>query len=339
MARAMTGQPPTLEPDEPLAVYWDKPVENLASVSLATLSPEDAERHRIYSLLTMAIVHGSWNGNKNGALGEYPQRPAQLEAPNRYRGDRRGDRYLGHNIGCIAVDEKGYVIDFEFNHNEIFNSSAEHAEARLIRRVFSLNQINNGWDVATPEDKKFAKYGNTFSAVTLFTSLESCAQCSGIMALASVLRVVYLQSDPGQFLIGNILYNLTGRAKRRYGAPEPMSADAFGFDYKRELDAAYRAYYSAMKADPEVFFYRASANAKKDRSLGITSFLCTDAALDIYARAAAELGTIILAFPDYKPIKSDGTTDGVKSNSDALSHARRFLLHAARDGNRATPHR
>jgi tRNA(Arg) A34 adenosine deaminase TadA len=335
----MTGVPPTLEPNDPLAAYWARPVEDLASVDLAPPSPDEAERHRIYSLLTMAIVHGFWNGNKNGATGEYPQRQTQLEAPNHYRGDRRGDRYLGHNIACIAVDEKGYVIDFEFNHNEIFNSSAEHAEARLIRRVFSLNQINNGWDVATPEDKKSAKYGNTFSAVTIFTSLESCAQCSGIMALASVLRVVYLQSDPGQFLIGNMLYNLTGRAARRYGAPEPMSAEAFGFEYKTELDAAYRAYYSGMKDNPEAFFYRSSANAKKDRSLGITSFLCTDAALDIYARAAAELGAINLAYPDYKPAKSDGTTDGVKTNGDALSHVRRFLIHATRDGNRGTPHR
>ncbi|MEQ1841894.1 MAG: ATP-binding cassette domain-containing protein, partial [Verrucomicrobiales bacterium] len=72
----------------------------------------------------------------------------------------------------------------------------------------------------------------------IYTSLESCAQCSGIMALASVLRVVYLQSDPGQFLIGNMLYNLTGRAARRYGAPEPLSADAFGFEHKQALDQA-----------------------------------------------------------------------------------------------------
>ena len=78
------------------------------------------------------------------------------------------------------------MIDFEFNHNEIFNSSAEHAEARLIRRVFSLSQINNGWDVLAAGDKKDAKYGNIFSAVTIYTSLESCAQCSGIMALANV---------------------------------------------------------------------------------------------------------------------------------------------------------
>ncbi len=58
----------------------------------------------------------------------------------RYAGDGQGDRYLGHNIACIAVDENGSILDFDFNHNELFNSSAEHAEARLVRRLFSLNQ-------------------------------------------------------------------------------------------------------------------------------------------------------------------------------------------------------
>ncbi|MEQ1515903.1 MAG: deaminase [Usitatibacteraceae bacterium] len=336
---SQTKPPNVLDPNDPLLAYWNKKVEDLASVALPAISPETAERHHIYSLLTMALVHGFWNGNKNGAVGEYPFRPSQLVDKNRYRGDQKGDRYLGHNIACIAVDEKGYVIDFEFNHNETFNSSAEHAEARLIRRVFSLNQIHNGWDVAAVADKKAAKYGNTFSAVTIYTSLESCAQCSGIMALASVLRVVYLQSDPGQFLIGNMLYNLTGRAARRYGAPEPLSADAFGFEHKQALDQAYAAYYKTLADDPEAYFFRQVGSSKKDSSKGITSFLCTDAALEIYATAAEQLARFAPNYGSYRPDKSDGKPDDVKSNADALSHARQFLNHALREGNRATPHR
>ena len=41
------------------------------------------------------------------------------------------DRYLGHNIACIAVDGNGEIIDFDFNHNDFFRSSAEHAESRI----------------------------------------------------------------------------------------------------------------------------------------------------------------------------------------------------------------
>jgi tRNA(Arg) A34 adenosine deaminase TadA len=333
------AKPPVLDPSDPLANYWDKTVSQLAAVNIPAIAPPDAERHRIYSLLTMAVIHRFFNGNKNGATGNYPFRQGQMIDKNRYAGDAKGDRYMGHNIASIAVDEKGYVIDFEFNHNEIFNSSAEHAEARLIRRVFSLNQINNGWDVSSANDKRDAKYGNTFSAVTIYTSLESCAQCSGIMALANVLKVVYLQSDPGQFLIGNMLYNLTGREARKYGAPIPVSADRFGFEYKEQLDTAYRDYYMHLVENEDAYFYRSSPTAKVDRGLGITAFLCTDVAKEIYAQAANELAAFVPEFPDHRPAMSNGKTDGVKTNADALAHAQRFATHAYNHGNRATPHR
>lgn len=332
----MAKPPNSLDPTDPLTVYWEKKVEALATVRVPAIPPEEAERHRIYSLLAMALIFGFWNGNKRGPDGEYPFRRKQLMEGSRYK----GDRYLGHNIASIAVDEKGYVVDFEFNHNEIFNSSAEHAEARLIRRVFSLTQINNGWDVLAAEDRRDVKYGNTFSAVTVYTSLESCAQCSGIMALANVQRVVYLQSDPGQFLIGNMLYNLTGREARKYGAPQPIGADTFGFQYKADLDGAYADYYRTLTGDAAAFFYRANPRSTNpDRSTGITSFLCTDAAYEIFSRAASELAALQPVFPDYRAPKSDGKADGVKTNADALAHARRFLAYATKDGNRATPHR
>ena len=45
--------------------------------------------------------------------------------------------YRGHNIAALAVGPTGKIIDFEFNHNKL-NSSAEHAEARLVKRVYEL---------------------------------------------------------------------------------------------------------------------------------------------------------------------------------------------------------
>ena len=52
----------------------------------------------------------------------------------------RRSSYLGHNIAAIAVSPTGRIVDFDFNHNELFNSSAEHAEARLLRRLFALGK-------------------------------------------------------------------------------------------------------------------------------------------------------------------------------------------------------
>ena len=56
--------------------------------------------------------------------------------------------------------------------------------------------------------------------VTVYTSLEPCSQCAGIMALGRVREVVYLQTDPGMYSISNILRRLTAGTKLE--APVPI---------------------------------------------------------------------------------------------------------------------
>jgi tRNA(Arg) A34 adenosine deaminase TadA len=358
-ARTASNVPPGTRPNDGLAIYWNKPVSELVEVKLEPFAPEQSERHTIYSLLTMALIHHYWNGNKSGAVGTYPWRPKQMIGQSRYRGDQFGDRYVGHNIACVAVDENGELIDFEFNHNELYNSSAEHAEGRLIRRVFSLNQIYDHWQAHAAGESRHVGYGNVFNGVTIYTSLESCAQCSGIMALASCLRVVFLQSDPGQYLVGNLLYNLTrphempgpsaellaGYSRpspaKKYWAPEPVDALEFRFKYKRALDEAYlRFAKDVMDESKDLYFFKGlGANDRPQRSPSITSFLCTDVALEIFEAASQELEAFEPAYPDHRPVRSDGRVDGVFTNSEALSHVRAFLHHAVKEARRATPHR
>ena len=345
--------PPGTKDTDGLAVYWDKPLSELAQIDVASISAEQAERHRIYSLLTMALVRGYWNGNKYGAEGTYPWRAKQKKANGSYEGDRFGDRYIGHNIAAIAVDENGEIIDFDFNHNEIYNSSAEHAEARLIRRIFSLNQAYDHWQVLNETEVADIAYSNVFNGVTIYTSLESCAQCSGVMTLASCLRVVYLQSDPGQYLVGNLLYNLSRphpkatpfaltKAQRpkpvsKYWAPEPLSADHFGFDYKQKLEAAYLNFLAKGKDETNWYFWQVPGKVKKADS--VTSFLCTDDAREIFDAAAKEFESMAAQHGGFKPPRGDGEVDPVKSNGEALDHARAFLRHAIKEARRGTPHR
>lgn len=340
--------PPDIDPKSGLGLYWNQNVSALASVGLPSLGSDAAERHAIYSLLTLALLDAYFNGNKEGAEGEYPWREKQRRANGSYE----GDRYIGHNIACIAVDENGDVVDFDFNHNELYNSSAEHAEARLIRRVFSLNQIYDKWELWGPA-KKAVPYGTTLSGMTVYTSLESCAQCSGIMTLANALQVVFLQTDPGQYRIGNMLYNLTrpikamlksgffaeGRPKppEKYGAPAPIDASSFGFSYKDDLDKAYQDFADNVSDAKPFWIPPGGGNPRKSRS--ITSFLCTDAAKEVFARAAKDLATLKLAYPNYRPTRSDGEIAGVKSNAEALEHVRGFFHHAVTLGRRGTPHR
>src|SRR5215472_16024149 len=180
--------PEGIHSGDPLAQYWQKNVSTLEHVNLPPELSEDSvkERHRIYSLLLMALIVRFWNGNNNGPVGIYPHREKQKlpgQAANatqyRYRGDMNDsddpqriswDRYLGHNIACLAVDGKGEVIDFDFNHNNLFRSSAEHAESRLVRRLFSLTDLMDNWKTGQRIPGKSRAF--SLKDVTIYTSLE-----------------------------------------------------------------------------------------------------------------------------------------------------------------------
>ena len=323
------NQPPVMDPSEPLAQYWDKPVSELVALPDAPISPEDQERHTIYSLLLMSLIASFWNGNKHGQDGVYPWRPKQLRPDGIYN----GGQYLGHNIACLAVDGEGEVIDFDFNHNNIFSSSVEHAESRLVRRVFSLAQIYDNWEVKKAKDlPASSSYMSILSNVTIYTSLESCAQCSGIMALGAVKAVVYMQHDPGQFLIGNILRNLTTASLR---APLPISADKIGFPYYDQLNNGYKNFYDNVGTTP---FYT-KGTQKPDTAQSITSFLCTDEALSIFQAAAAQLSQMQLKYPDYTPLDSTTNQPRGLNNQSALEHSQQFFIYASHLGLRGTPHK
>src|ERR1700694_629648 len=128
MATAPNPPYPPTPTSKALTGYWNLPVQHLVQVS-NTFLDQMKERHQILCYLVMALVAAYLNGYSRGRGGKYPWRRKQA-------GEH--DTYLGHNIACIAVSGRGRVIAFDFNHNELFNSSVEHAEARLIRRVFSL---------------------------------------------------------------------------------------------------------------------------------------------------------------------------------------------------------
>ena len=248
------------------------------------------------------------------------------------------------------MDGRGEIIDFEFNHNELYNSSAEHAEARLVRRIFNVNQIFDHWETIDPNNIADVPYGNVLSAVTIYSTLESCAQCSGIMTLGNVKSIVYLQNDPGQYRIGHIMYNLSnpldyskpstyspdpGKPPSKYGAPEPIGGEVFGFDLKGELEQAYDTFRSDV-SDLKPFYK--SAVGKVDKSSSITSFLCTDAAKAIFVEAGARLDAFAPANPGYIPAAPAGSLPAL-SNADVLRQAKLFRIYAAKAGRRGTPHR
>ena len=305
--------------------YWNKQVSELVHIETPDLDHGLRERHRLYSLMLMSVIHYYWNGNKRGRNGVYP---LNLQTLNLAESPYLDRDYLGHNIAAIAVDGNGYIVDFDFNHNEIFSSSAEHAEMRVVKRVYSLSQINDSWQLGNNPERKY----RSFSDLTLYTSLESCAQCSGVMTLARVKEIVYLQSDPGQYLIGNIMRNLS-REGDDYPAPRPLNAAHFDFEYCLRLDEAYSAFY---KAEPLFFI---DSEGKSDYTKSMTSFLCTEEAYLIYSNAKREFmdyiqGKKLLQFGLYVPDRRSG----VLTNEKVLQEVKDFYEYAIYNGRRGTAH-
>jgi tRNA(Arg) A34 adenosine deaminase TadA len=357
-AMAQTAPPPGFADQDPINQYWDKQLRDIVSVDLSKDAPELAdeavkERHRIYCHLLMKLIHRFWNGNKRGPVGSYPMRVRQFEsappAPGRYRGDMiakpegsrvNWDRYLGHNIACLAVDGNGEIIDFDFNHNEFFRSSAEHAESRMVRRLFGLTNIFDTWKTGNPiGDKSRAA---SLNDVTLYTSLESCAQCSGVMSLAGVKQIIYLQNDFTAYMIGNIMYNLANRIGPLPGAPIPIPGSVIGLAQFNALNDANLAFTKKMvaadRSDPSQAFFVSADGTFKDFSPSITSFLCTDDAYDIFNAGGEVLDTMTLAFPQRRqPNEADRIE--ILTNEQCLHEARAFFKYADIEGYRGSPHK
>lgn len=324
----MADFPDYFDPKSKLATLWNRPLSEVAAVPVVSYDEGEAERHSIYAGLLMAMVSQSWNGNKNGARdAEYPGRSKQRRSDGTYLGDRLGDRYIGHNIAAFAVDGNGRIVDFDFNHNKVFNSSVQHAEARLIRRLFGLAAVQDSWDLSTGPKK----YRTDLNDTTVYTSLESCAQCAGIMALASLPTVIYLQPDPGQYMIGQILRNLSDVRNAQH-----VPASAFGFQFFDRLVEGYRQHQRDI-VNGAVFWKSLTDPSKIDVGRAITSFLCTDLAFDIYAEGANWFTAFVCKHPDYAPLNAVTKAPAMK-NQAVLTHAQQFLDYVTKAAQRGTPH-
>ena len=356
MAQTPTCPPvPVIDPAEPLASYWERHVCELGTVAFPDelSNPVVMERHQIYCLLLMKLIYRFRNGNKFGPVGTYPFRGAQKEGgqsgngPFRYHGDLfessdpqrvSWNRYLGHNIACLAVDGKGEIIDFEFNHNAFFRSSAEHAESRMVRRLFNLANVFDKWKTGEPLPGK--SRAASLSDVTLYTSLESCAQCSGVMSLANVKQVVYLQRDYTAYIIGNIMFNLAPKV-----TPLPIPASQMGLDYFDKLNQSFKDFNAkVLKAQnennkQEAFFIPPNGGDPL-YAADITSYLCTDDAFALFGKGGDQFSN--LATGKVKLAHGDATPAGQPdawSNQKCLDEAGRFYDYADVEGFRGSPHK
>ncbi len=303
--------------------WKNKKVIDLMSRPPVEFTDAEMERQQIYSSLLFAITAYYFNGNKYGDNNQYPISPSDLIS----------DAYYGHNIGALAVNKVGEIIDFEFNHNRLFNSSVEHAEARLIKRVFSLSQIDSTWGENTQgknTQEQLKRYGNLLSDFSVYTTLESCTQCTGIMTLGDVKNIIYLQDDPGMYHIGNIVKNLTD-GQGFIEAPLPVSGEEIGFSLYKELNDAFNEFKKQQETNegtPFVIY----PDGKKKYTSSITSFLCTNAAYNIFSKGLKQFMEFDVVNESYAP------NEQAMNNLEVLSECMDFYKYATLKGKRGTPH-
>ena len=184
----------------------------------------------------------------------------------------------------------------------------------MVRRLFSLTDIFDGWKTGKKVSDK--PHIASLNDVTLYTSLESCAQCSGVMSLAGVKQIVYLQNDFTAYKIGNIMYNLANRGPAvdsrgnaildwqgkhvpsLPGAPIPIAGSEIQLDEFKKLNDANLAVLQEhqrrrrRQARPISAAHSSCRRTASPISTdSITSFLCTDAALKIFEDGGAKLDT------------------------------------------------
>jgi hypothetical protein len=139
-------------PENNFASWKDKTVAEIAKVPLRPISPQQAERHRIYCLVLMEITLHYWNGNKYGRNFQYPlNERVPADSPGKL-----GDSYLGHNIAALIVDGNGVVIDLELLYPSFdrgFGSLARaglHGGAYLSNAQKQISEIDS-WKVHSDE--------------------------------------------------------------------------------------------------------------------------------------------------------------------------------------------
>ena len=188
-----------------------------------------AERDEIYTLLSYSVVLKNWQNDS-----VYPKR--------------------GHNIGCVLVDDNGNVVEWARNSNHITSNGTQHGEVRVMQKY--LNKIKR------PNDYYLKDY-------SIYTTLEPCAMCSGMMVLTKVARTVYGQTDEG-FGKGLERLALDSRELDNGHAPYPRKtiSDASPCKIRVELD---RKFIDWQEESPSNY--------------SITGFLRTDTAKASYEKA------------------------------------------------------
>jgi tRNA(adenine34) deaminase len=185
-----------------------------------------------------------------------------------------GRKDRGYNIGSVLVDPNGCVAYWGLNSVYLTKNKTQHGEVRLMTCYLGRN----------PQAP-----GNNLKDYTVYTTLEPCAMCSGMMVLQSVRRTVYGQGDP---CFGDALERLAFDGEHCGGYPpypRPVQSVASTLGLRGRLETLYKEYCGGQVSC-------SSSNCS------ITDFLATAGAKQVYDEALAALRSYQPRFPENKPV-------------------------------------
>jgi tRNA(Arg) A34 adenosine deaminase TadA len=198
-----------------------------------------------------ALLRGmqSWARQVTAVPGYAPPPPPPAQGPLCRPGDNAGDAFwlrtakqltgiihgasntnpavqkMGHNIGCILVSAEGAVLAWGVNTN--VNNPTRHAETNCVHMFQFLNRGQ-----ALP------------AGATLYTTLQSCYMCSGMIkhaAGANFVRVVYGERDKvanSVLTVGEGAREESADVRRLLGVGQRMLAAARWERLRRTLSPA-----------------------------------------------------------------------------------------------------
>lgn len=172
----------------------------------------------------------------------------------------------GHNIGSVLVNNRNKPVFWARNASRITNDSTQHGEVRTISNY--LKKSKN-------------KYLKGF---TIYTTLEPCIMCSGMISMTKLSRVVFGQKDP--------LFGGNDRRLKAHGKHDEHSKDEF-VEYPR----IYSSIHSMLTITKEIdTIYNASGRTN------ITEWLRSNTAKMLYKKAYDQFLVYKVIFPENKPI-------------------------------------
>ncbi|RTQ50009.1 nucleoside deaminase [Hymenobacter gummosus] len=182
------------------------------------------------------------------------------------------DSSRGFNIGSVLVNADGYVVHWGRNSVNATRNQTQHGEVRLIQSYLERT-------------RQYALPG-----YTIYTTLEPCAMCSGMMTLTQVTRTVFGQRDPD------------------YGA----ALQRLQLDSRACSPAGYGPYPRTVQVSqaPDAISSAIDSAYARYRGKRIVDFLAAPATRVLYARAAARMQRYRAQYP---------------ANQVRLDSARRFL--------------